>query len=174
MDRAGHKLFAGTGFTINKHGAGAGGNGRQDFKDFLHQHAAADEIPQYKAAFQFAAQCIHFAQIPKGLCAANHFAAVVLENSRGNTDGQAGAVGTDNVPRFSNNGLTGSAGLAQGALGLAHAGSKNFGASQTDGLPAGNTGNLFRRPIERSDAPVQVHREHTVGNALKDRLGKFR
>ena len=40
-----------------------------------------------------------------------------------------------------------------------------------DGFLAGNAGDFLSGTIKGGDAPVVIHREHTIGDALQDDIG---
>ena len=61
--------------------------------------------------------------------------------------------------------------VPQRALGLAHAGAEHVGAAPADGVLARDARDLLGGPVERGDAPVPVHGEDAVGDALEDRVG---
>ncbi len=170
VDRPGDQFLARSRFAKHQDRARACRDGRHNLEDPLHQGAPAHEVADPHPARQLLAQGLHLGEIPEGLGAPDHPAVCVLEHRRGDADGDAIPISIDDVSGFSDDGPAGFQGFLKRTAVAAHAGPEHLRAGPSDGLPTGNAGDLLGGPVEGGDAPVHVHGEDAVGDALQNSL----
>ena len=168
MNRPSGKLLARPRLPQDQDRARAGGDSRKHIEDPLHERAVAGHVADPKFSVQFLPQGFHLAQIAERFRAAGHAARPIAENGRRNADRNAPAVGLDDEAGAADDRLSRLHRPPQGAISLAHAGTKDVGAEAPESLFPGNSGNLLGRAVERSDPPIPVHREYAVGNAFEN------
>ena len=171
MKGPGQKFLAGTGFPLDKHRAVAFRHKGQNLEDPVHGGAAADHIPHLIARIQFLAQLLHHAHITKGFHSAQHRIPAIFQQTGGYHHGNTTLVAVHDIGGRIHKGLTLFHGATKGTVGFTHVGPKHLPAMFPQGLFPGNSGDPFRGPVKGGDAPVMIHGEHPVGNAVQDDLG---
>jgi hypothetical protein len=96
----------------------------------------------------------------------------IPKNGCGNTDGYSIAASVQNVHCFIDDWATGSQSLSQGTSSFANTGPKDLAAWPANSIVTLDAGDLLRRPIERSDSPLLVHGENTIGDRIQDGISK--
>ena len=168
---AGEQLLAGAGLALDEHGGVAFGDLRQDGEQPTHQVTGTDHVALALVAAQFAAQLVDHGVVAEGLHPAEDLARLVAQGRGGHADGDALALGVDDVGGGADVGAPLLHGAAQGAVALAHVGAEHLPAVAADGLDAGHAGDLLGGAVERGDAPLVVHGEHPVGDGFENDVG---
>jgi len=171
VDGPRQQLLARAGLAKDENGAGTGGDGGQHFEEALHQGAVADQVTGAKTAIQFLAQRFQFAQVTEGLRSTDDAPIHIPQHGGRDADGDAFALGVDDIAGLANDGFAVFNRPPHGALALAHAAAEDLRTEPADGLLARGAGDLLGRPVERGDAPLPVDGEDPVGDAFENRLG---
>ena len=164
----GEQLLAGSGLALEEHGAIARRHLREDVEDPSHGRTAAHEVADLEAAGELLAQLLDRAEVPEGLRPPDDPAALVAEDGGGDADRKPLAIGAHDEGGPADDGLAGGEGLPQRAIPLAQARPEHLAARAADRLIAADPGDRLRRSVERGHAPVLVHREDAVRDALED------
>ncbi len=172
MERPRQDFLAGASLAQDQDRTRAGSKGRQNLEYPLHKRAAAGKVAHTIFTLQFPAQQFDLGKIAKGFGAANHSSFGILKNRGGNADRDAIALGVDDVAGSPDHGFSGFQCLLQSAFVAAHTGTENLSAASANSLFARHAGDFLGSPVKRGNAPLHVNRKNTVGNTLKNGLGR--
>jgi hypothetical protein len=128
----GYQLLTRSRFPQQKNSAGTGRYGGKDFEYPLHQGTPADQIADPKFSGEFLSKSLHLGQVAEGLRSSDHPSFGVVQQGRGNADGNAVPLGIDDVSGYADNRLTRYESLRQRTIHSAKAGTKDLRTTPPD------------------------------------------
>jgi hypothetical protein len=142
---------------------------RQDVQHLGQAGVLADDVPQRVARVDLALELLDQRQVAERLDPAGALPAGVAEDGGADADRHPLPVAPQDVDAHVDQRPAGLHGAPERAVGLADVGAEHLVAVLADGLRARELGDLLGRAVEARDAPVAVHGEDAVGDAVEDR-----
>ena len=164
------QFLAGAAGALDQHRAAAFRHLGKDAEDLEHLFVLADNVLKRMLPAQRFLKFLERGYVLKGLNPSDDVTRLILQQGGAHADRDALLVGPIDVHRHVRNRRLGFDRAAQHAAGFAHVRPKDLEAVPADCLRSLDPGDGLGSAVEGRDAPIQIDREHTLGDAVQDQL----